>query len=314
MRKNYITLFIQQNVARRHTPTAALNQLLDELSFFTYIRRNNCDLEAKMKKSAFPEVLIYLQQFANTNGKLPRVIPICFIQEPVLIEGKPSGFDGKVYLFAGENPRACIVTLKNIDVSLLEGLSNRDNTCALLCSRDVRLGIVSFYSDIAVNEVRVPIEGLRNICPTVFASGDSNAHSVVWGNLRGNQRGHLWEEFLAEKQLDTLNNSNSPSFSNHLGSSCIDISITNDNRKFSNWQNTSLFNDSDHSILLCTTAFNNAFVERKYQNIDKANWEIFKSSLEPLPKGMITSTANLNDRASNFTYNIIQAFNKGMSP
>ena len=310
MHKNFLTLLIQQNVARRHTPTAALNHLLDELAFFTYIRRTNRDLTNKLESSAYPEILNYLSQFVNSNGKLPRIIPICFIQEPVLTQGIPSGFDGKTKLYAGSKPRACIVTLKNVDITLQEKISNRDTACALLSSKDCRLAIASFYTDISLNEVLLPVQDLLNICPTIYASGDSNAHSTTWGNEYGNNRGYMWEDFLALEQLSILNNSDEPTFKNHLGSSCIDLSISNDCRKFSNWLNTGLFNESDHAIILCTSTYNNAFVDKKVRNLEKSDWSIFTSSLKPLSEEDICNTSQLNTRATDFTNNIIEAFNK----
>ena len=226
----------------------------------------------------------------------------------------PRALAGKTVLFSGNNPRAAIITLNKVDITLQENSSNEDTTCALLCSKANRLGLMSFYSDINIRNINLPVDSLTNTCPTILVAGDSNAHSTLWGSTSNNRRGDDWEELMAVSQLSLLNNSNQYTFSNHLGSSCIDLTLTNDCNKFDNWQNTGLFNGSDHSILLCTSTYIDPHVEGEVQNIERTDWNAFRSNLLPLEETSITCTRQLNERACQITNNIKSAFNIACPP
>ena len=271
-------------------------------------------LSDKLASSAFPEVLTYIKNLTPHQDKLPRIIPVALIQEPIVVNGKPQGFPGKKVIFGGENPRAAIVTLKNVDIVLQQRASNRDVTCALLCSKVSKLLVTSFYSDISEQSPPFDLNLIRDTAHTMLLSGDSNAHSTLWGNLSNNRRGDIWEELIARENLTLLNNTDEHTFSNHLGSSCIDITLSNDTFKFNNWLNTGSISGSDHSLLICSSAHSNALTDKKMQNIANTNWPLFKSSLAPIIDSEINSTEALNSRASSFTNNIIAAFNVACPP
>ena len=224
----YVTLCLQQNLARRHMPTASLNHLLDELAPFSFLTRDLAYLEKAIASSAFPHIMEGLRELKNAKGVLPRIIPIACIQEPNISNGKPTGFPSKTVLFSSNNPRAAIVALKNARVTQLAHISSRDSTWAQLHYGNNKLSICSFYSDINLNRINLGLQNHNFMGSKLLIVGDSNAHSTLWGSQENNTRGDIWEQYVVHNNLSILNQGDSPTFSNHIGSSCIDLSLTND--------------------------------------------------------------------------------------
>ena len=119
----FITLYLQQNLARRHEPTACLSRILDELLPFSYLQRHISYLNERVNCSAFPDILSYLKKFQLPGDLLPRVIPIACVQEPNVLNGEVTGFEGKKILYKEGNTRVALITLKNVNISMIDQIS-----------------------------------------------------------------------------------------------------------------------------------------------------------------------------------------------
>ena len=313
--QKYVTLYLQQNLARRHEPTAALNRLMDELLPFTYLTRDLVYLRSRVNESAFPEVLELLKGYAFSDGKLPRIIPVACIQEPnVSNNNKITGFQSKRILACGDNPRAAIVVPECVRIALVDHVSNRDRVWGLLTYKGSRVGVCSFYSDITVMDINLQLDQVKQLSHKYLILGDSNSHSTLWGSNVNNTRGDMWEHFLMRNNLSLLNEGNLPTFENHIGSTHIDISVTNDTSLFNSWHNTELFNGSDHSLILIKSFNGDLTNQKRVQNVAKTDWTCFRENLPPLDLLPIESPCELNKRAATLVGNIRTAFDIACPP
>ena len=178
-----VVLFIQQNLARRHNPTATLNKLLDDLSLFSQKRRHVNYLAGKLRRDEILTDCSFLYELADGAGLLPRVQPVALVQEPNVRNSKVTGFSDKLVLSCGTNPRAAIITTKNANVSLINNLSTPDFALCKLSSARENLLISSFYSDLNECKSRSNIARALNegITRNQIHAGDANAHSGSWG-------------------------------------------------------------------------------------------------------------------------------------
>ena len=310
----YLSLFIQHNLARRHAPSAAINRLLDELTPYSFLTRHVSYLDERSSSVAFPEIFVYIRNLANAGDFLLRIIPIVCVQEPNLCNGKPTGFpDKKVIMIKGQ-PRAAIVTLMRTCISMMEDASDRDCVWGIVSYKNLRLGVCSFYSDINVNHIKLSINKAKSVVKTCILMGDSNAHSTLWGNEVNNTRGDLWEQYIVRNSISLLNSSADPTFENHIGHSCIDLSLTNDPQGFSNWWNSGLQNGSDHSVILATSYIGIPTEAKLVQNIARTDWQLFSASLPPRYSYEICNTNDLERLALDFSGRVSSAFNIACPP
>ena len=182
----FVTLYLSQNLARRHEPTLCLNRLMDELLPFTYLERDVHYLSTFRAKTAFPFLPDYLGTFADKSGRLPRFVPLALIQEPNLNQGRITGFPGKRILCSGQTPRAAIITMNNANVTLIDSLSDGDCAWGLISYRKTKMALCSFYSDINSASIELNLTNAYKKCPWVALFGDSNAHSSLWGSPSNN--------------------------------------------------------------------------------------------------------------------------------
>ena len=315
MPRNYI-VFLQQNLARRHEPTFALNKLIDDLTLFNYISRDLSYLKSKVRAKEISEQCLYLEKLANENGQIPRIIPVACIQEPNVTNGRVRGFENKNILCTGERPRAALVTILSTNIKLDFENSNADVLSAVLFSKKSKINVVSLYHDINKAEIPGDLLNLLDQATSVFIAGDTNAHSTLWGCTANNTRGDLWDTTLASFKLDILNDTNEPTFSNHLGSSNIDISATTLSHKFKHWLNTGDFNGSDHSLLLSSYGNFECANSRTYQNIAKTDWKFFQSNLPTIPESKLSlsTTRDIESLATFITEGIVSSFAKACPP
>ena len=203
-------LFIQQNVARRHEPTVALNYLLDLLTPFSFLKRDQTYLESvRSELDTFPGVYNKLKEFVY-KGSLPRILPILIVQEPIIKSERVYGFPSKTVISKGSIPRAAIITTKNSHVLALDSISNPDCACALFSMGNKKLIVTSFYHDINKRESTVPFSDIRRKSTIFLIAGDTNAHSTLWGSPSNNTRGDYWEDLIVSNNLALLNDEFSP--------------------------------------------------------------------------------------------------------
>ena len=130
----------------------------------------------------------------------------------------------------------------------------------------------SFYADINKRLVDLNVDRLRQNHANLVLLGDSNAHSTLWGSPTNNMRGDMWEQYLIRKGLFLVNNSDDPTFVNHLGRTHIDLSLSSSSEFLKEWTNTSILNGSDHTLLMMTSGSKNTLVDKFVQNVSKTDW------------------------------------------
>ena len=311
MMKDYVALYIQQNLARRHEPTACLNRVLDELAPFSFLRRTKSYLDECVSTTAFPEILRYLYRFLGNGDLLPRVVPIACIQEPNLSHGYPTGFPGKLMLCT-KDARAAIITLQNLNLTFMESVSHRDCAWAITSNGSNKMCIASFYSDINESSIQLEVRKVKAKCSRLVLMGDSNAHSSTWGSSDNNARGDNWEQYIIQHGLHIANDTTCTydTFSNHLGHSNIDIALSSNPQSINDWTNTNTFHGSDHAIILMHGNSSLAVNDKYFQNLSKTDWQKFERSLPHLTEFEVKTTVDFNRRAGDLISNIQIAFNK----
>ena len=290
-----------------------MSRLLYELSPFSYLKRSKEYLEKAICESAFPEILRDLSQYVGYKGYLPRVVPVALVQEPVLADGLPVGFGGFTVLSGGRNPRAIIITLSCVNITLVQHCSDKDFALALLKTNQTTIAIGSLYHDISNTEINIKTDLWVNLSNKVLIGGDANAYSSLWGSNSNNNRGDKWEEFILANDLEVANSGNSVTFENHLGSSTIDITLVK-NLQLSNWSNTGLQYGSDHYLITFQLSCSATINQHMVQNIATTDWQCFQSNLKQLVDNPINSTAELEARARTLITNIKEAFNAACPP
>lgn len=125
------------------------------------------------------------------------------------------------------------------------------------------------------------IQYANNYNKKVIISMDSNSHHETWGDKNTDIRGNQLLNFFIESDLILLNNNNSPTFTSHVGSSCIDLTTVSFNATHlvSEWRVDQDYSFSDHKAI----RFNieNAKPETcKVRSIKKTNWKLYIKHME----------------------------------
>lgn len=115
----------------------------------------------------------------------------------------------------------------------------------------------------------------------IIIATDSNSHHEFWGDKRTDNRGISIIDLITEGDLTILNNSNTPTFTSHVGSSCIDLTIVSFNTfdLVSGWRVEQEYNFSDHKAI--KFSIKNAKHDiKKHRVIKKTNWKRYTQLLE----------------------------------
>ena len=126
---------------------------------------------------------------------------------------------------------------------------------------------------------------LNNDYPLIIGS-DSNAHSSSWGCEDTNKRGIEFDNLIINQDLIINNIGNTPTFVNHLGSSIIDITITNSlaNSMISNWHVDTNDSLSDHRYIEYNLNFAFNPSNSTHRNWKKADWSTFTKLMQSSSK------------------------------
>lgn len=132
---------------------------------------------------------------------------------------------------------------------------------------------------------------LRNIAPDkkILVCSDTNSRSTFWGDRETNDRGRMFEHFLAINETTILNSKGTVTFENKNGESVIDLILANSNL-LNNHPTvkvlTETLTSSDHRMLEINIETENLAREnnvkpttRKYQT-KKTNVTVFNENLE----------------------------------
>ena len=160
---------------------------------------------------------------------------VCLIQEPHFYGLKPSSVNQKhtqVLHGIGTKkawPRAMIIASKGLKISLIEALTSRDTTCINQHNIDEELIICSSYQDITIPEVINNIDKCvahsKKLNKPILVGSDSNVHSQLWMSKTENQRGEIFEDFIALNNLFVCNVGNKFIYDCVIGKSIINVTL-----------------------------------------------------------------------------------------
>ena len=227
---------------------------------------------------------------AQTN-KLNQIV---LIQEPWIVNKKIQGFDNKLcnvfYLPKGNNPRTCIVSSKNITITLLPQFCDGDTTTVMF-----NTGNANLNEDFVFCSAYLPYDGrdstpgkvvsdLTQFCsdsglPLIIGS-DTNAHHTLWGSSNINDRGLKLAEFLANTNLEIINKGTEPTFVTVSRSEVLDVTFSSLSivDRITDWHVSPEETLSDHkeivfNLAVCPTT------ESLFRNARNTNWAIFNEHL-----------------------------------
>ena len=131
----------------------------------------------------------------------------------------------------------------------------------------------------------------------------------MWGASDENERGEDLEEMLLELNLLTLNLGNEDTFSEGDKGTMIYITVVNEKAlnlgDFDDWKVDLDESFSDHRYITFTGS-KMTKVENLQRNLKKANWKIFKETLEASDWPEVESDSDL-DKLADLFQNIIMA-------
>ena len=220
---------------------------------------------------------------------------LSLIQEPHLLKKQgraiPSGLDNQhqIYCAADTEPRAAIYAHKEVPIWINHDLSDRDNATCLWITKELGLSrvlVVSSYWDHfilgAPAKLTKAVEYAKSNNFDILIGADSNSHSVLTGSHETNARGKLLEEFILKHNLDILNRGSQATFSSHVGSSCIDVTLASPNlaAKIRNWRLSRDDSYSDHKTILFNLETIAPEIELK-RDFNKLDINLFKKL--PIP-------------------------------
>ena len=188
-------------------------------SFFSFLQLN-----IRHGASAAAEVASY---FINNN------VSILAIQECYNRDGSPAELPPRSQIvFSGPNPFVCFVIDPSIPFSVINGFSDSHFVCVEVLFNGYPIYLINCYLQPSLdpvaqfNNLDRLISALRN--RNFVMMGDFNARSTLWGDSLVNERGDLLSELIIKYSLFVHNSKYSgPTFSSHVGSSVIDLTISN---------------------------------------------------------------------------------------
>lgn len=219
---------------------------------------------------------------------------IVLIQEPWIYKNKILGFENVTCnVFYSNNravPRTCIVTTKDLIVTLLPQFCDGDTTSILL-----NTGKTGLNEDIVFCSAYLPYDGrdstpgkmvsdLTDFCNenglSLIIGSDTNAHHTLWGSSNINNRGIKLAEFLAGTNLEIQNIGTEPTFVTKDRSEVLDVTFgsTSITDRITDWHVSKEKTMSDHreivfNVTVPTTA------DSIFRNPRKTNWNSFDEHL-----------------------------------
>lgn len=163
-------------------------------------------------------------------------IDLAALQEPPTLRGRVTGVEpmDRVISSPGERlanaPESAILVLNHdLAVTSRPDLGTKLIVVGNIEAPGVNFDIISVYAKFStpLADVLTELEGvLRKVSRNVILVGDFNAHSVLWGDRRTDNKGVMLEDFSARNGLTILNDPTSQhTFVGHPGQSHIDVSM-----------------------------------------------------------------------------------------
>ena len=180
--------------------------------------------------------------------------------------------------------------------------------------------LASIYMDI---DKPIPEHLINRICnqaeadnlPVIICT-DSNAHHTAWGHRDCNTRGRTLLPIINSNNLVIMNDTTAPTFQNHLGTSCIDLTLANDKalRLIHDWHIDPHSSLSDHnSIKFRLDVEAEEYVVNR--SVKRCDWSLFsqlveqKLNLHPFWFKPVYTQTNLNNRQNFLNTILSDSFN-----
>ena len=202
-------------------------------------------------------------------------------------------------------PRACIRTY--MPAWQMDDFTNRDMASAIIRSDEGDFCVSSLYLDIGIKPTNTVFMELVKECKKrklpLIVGMDSNAHSSMWGAEDTNDRGRELEEVFFELDLVVLNQGSEYTFDTGNRKSIIDVTVANkfaiDKWNMDDWKVEKGESFSDHKYISFSGG---SFVPQKTEmrNLNKANWNLFRESLDMVEWPVIEEESRLEDLAGKF--------------
>lgn len=243
---------------------------------------------------------------------------VALIQEPYCNKGKIPGYNGLTSFKADGNTRvrSCIYTSKHLKTIKYNQFTNNDIVTVGVKLKQKTIVFCSAYLPNNNGEPENPVDpiilDLINHCEgeniDLIIGTDSNSHHLAWGCLDTNARGLELFNFIVSRNLNICNVGDSPTFSNAIRETVLDLTITN-NLNYSilkEWKVLDTDSLSDHNTIFFTINLQDSNETEPYRNIRKLRTQFFRTFLKKNfapPK-----TRDLNEKTKYLTDIIIKAY------
>ncbi|XP_029340961.1 uncharacterized protein LOC115033101 [Acyrthosiphon pisum] len=244
-------------------------------------------------------------------------IDIILAQDPLIINGHASGFDGCRQILSDDDPEAAIIITNNkIKAIKIGQFTTRYVAVARigigLCKDDVVIVSAYFRFNKPTTMFTELLTNISQASKRLLIAADCNGHSTRWYNDDTNTRGKIVEELIDDQELRILNSPQSlKTYKRHgMGESNIDITLASTSvyRSIKGWSVTDR-TDSDHRTLEYTLSLKKPNKKTDKQGTrfktEKADWEKFRISLLNL-KTQIHGNS-VDEVADNLTKAIVKA-------
>ena len=217
---------------------------------------------------------------------------VSLISEPYTVMNKITGLPRNMKLIydrscpRGTPPRAGICLSKDVTLTSLDSLCNRDCAAGLIKLNGRNTLVASVYLDITQPTIPTWLDDLIDLTTSkrwpVILGIDTNAHSTLYGPDT-NGRGEEVEAFVLRHQLKIENTGMLPTFETHRGrlhiQTHIDATFTRDlPGPILNWTVDQTYNGSDHNTIKFDIG-TPAEEKTQVRPWSRANWTAFSSCL-----------------------------------
>ena len=245
---------------------------------------------------------------------------VFLLSEPLVRKGRVIGVPRKSYnVYHNSNNkkfRSCILVNKSLVSWSMDNFCNEDVTVVMLKGDRTNIVLCNYYADIEINKVNDLLEKLCQHCdqkylPLIICS-DSNAHSFLWGCEEENNRGLIFNDFIAKNQLNIINNGNDHTFVSTRARSIIDITLANDRavNLIDKWKVDKKWSGSDHKYIEFNINKNIKCDYRKQRNFRKVNWEEFRRDLPEIDTEVSITKEAMDLKATEIQKGIISSLDK----
>ena len=197
------------------------------------------------------------------------------------------------------------VKTKELDCTLVPKFSTKDISTIQIEKQNIML--CSAYLDITTEAWPKILDDLADHCNdnniSLVLGADTNAHSTLWNCDSTNARGDIAEQAIIQNQLFIHNEGNEVTFNGGVGSSIIDVTMSNDPILVSDWEVSAEVTHSDHNVVKFSLGRVKKDEQVLKRNINRVNWsdvadDLLKVTPEPRT---FWSKASLDEACSNLT-------------